>query len=177
MSVARFEGVERGPSVAPTKGSADDPTSPYPTVCASGRSGHRFVLLGGRHLRRTQPERKVLCDPQAALGRRSAHPRPRAAASRRRVRAVVLARERSFLCAPVCRHTRASSLLVSSQDAQTTRRFLEPLRRAILPELLGDPETVIVDSTLLEVLHPPQVCQSVGFPRGASWVRWGSFCV
>jgi len=56
------------------------------------------------------------------------------------------------------------------------RRFLEPLRRAILPELVGDPETVIVDSTLLEVLHPRQVPQSAGFD-GASWVRWGSFSV
>ncbi len=34
------------------------------------------------------------------------------------------------------------------------RRFLESLRRAVSPELVGDPETLIVDSTLLEVLHP-----------------------
>jgi Transposase DDE domain len=56
------------------------------------------------------------------------------------------------------------------------RRFLEPLRRSILPELVGDPETLVVDSTLLEVLHPRQVSQSAGF-EGASWVRWGSFAV
>ena len=56
------------------------------------------------------------------------------------------------------------------------RRFLEPLRRAILGELVGDPETLIVDSTLLEVLHPRQVSQSAGF-EGAGWVRWGSFAV
>jgi hypothetical protein len=56
------------------------------------------------------------------------------------------------------------------------RRFLEPLRRALLPELVGDPETIIVDSTLLEVLHPRQVPQSAGFD-GASWVRWGTFSV
>jgi hypothetical protein len=56
------------------------------------------------------------------------------------------------------------------------RRFLEPLRRAIVPELVGDPETLIVDSTLLSVLHPRQVGQSEGFD-GAAWVRWGSFCV
>ena len=56
------------------------------------------------------------------------------------------------------------------------RRFLEPLRRAILEELVGDPETLLVDSTLLEVLHPRQVGQSVGF-EGAAWVRWGSFSV
>src|SRR5918993_2092138 len=56
------------------------------------------------------------------------------------------------------------------------RRYLEPLRRAILGELVGDPETLIVDSTLLEVLHPRQVSQSAGF-EGAGWVRWGSFSV
>jgi len=56
------------------------------------------------------------------------------------------------------------------------RHFLEPLRRFVLAELVGDPETMIVDSTLLSVLHPRQVGQSVGFD-GAAWVRWGSFSV
>ena len=56
------------------------------------------------------------------------------------------------------------------------RGFLEPLRRVTLPELVGDPETLLVDSTLLAVLHPRQVAQSAGF-EGAAWVRWGSFCV
>ena len=56
------------------------------------------------------------------------------------------------------------------------RRFLEPLRRAILPELVGEPETLVVDSTLLSVLHPRRVPQSAGF-EGAAWVRWGSFAV
>jgi hypothetical protein len=56
------------------------------------------------------------------------------------------------------------------------RRFLEPLRRGIVSELVGEPETLLVDSTLLEVLHPRQVPQSAGFD-GAGWVRWGSFSV
>jgi hypothetical protein len=56
------------------------------------------------------------------------------------------------------------------------RRFLEPLRRQVLPELVGDPETLVVDSTLLEVLHPRQVSQSAGF-HGAAWVRWDSFAL
>ena len=50
------------------------------------------------------------------------------------------------------------------------RRFLEPLRRDVVSELVGDPETLIVDSTLLSVLHPRQVGQSAGF-GGAAWVR------
>jgi hypothetical protein len=40
------------------------------------------------------------------------------------------------------------------------RRFLEPLRRTVLAELVGEPESLIIDSTLLEVLHPPQVSHS-----------------
>jgi len=56
------------------------------------------------------------------------------------------------------------------------RRFLEPLRREVLSEMVGDPETLLVDSTLLSVLHPRQVPQGSGFPGGA-WVRWGSFSV
>jgi hypothetical protein len=56
------------------------------------------------------------------------------------------------------------------------RSFLEPLRRQILPEVVGEPETLVVDSTLLEVLHSRQVGQSAGF-AGAAWVRWGSFSV
>jgi hypothetical protein len=56
------------------------------------------------------------------------------------------------------------------------RRFLEPLRREILSEMVGESETLLVDSTLLSVLHPRQVPQGSGFP-GAAWVRWGSFSV
>jgi hypothetical protein len=55
-------------------------------------------------------------------------------------------------------------------------RYFEPLRRTILPELVGEPETLIVDSTLLSVLHSRQVSQSAGF-EGAAWVRWGTFSV
>jgi DDE family transposase len=56
------------------------------------------------------------------------------------------------------------------------RRFLEPLRKEVLYEMVGDPETLLVDSTLLSVLHPRQVSRSSGF-SGAAWVRWGSFSV
>ena len=60
------------------------------------------------------------------------------------------------------------------------RRFLEPLRREIVPEPVSDPETLIVDSTLLEVLHPRQVKQLAGWgslSEGAAWVKWGTFSV
>jgi hypothetical protein len=57
------------------------------------------------------------------------------------------------------------------------RRYFEPLRREILPELVGEPETMVIDSTLLSVLHPRQVSQSAAPLEGAAWVRWGSFAV
>ena len=60
------------------------------------------------------------------------------------------------------------------------RRYFEPLRKEIVPELVGEPETLIVDSTLLSVLHPREVPQSGGWgssSAGAAWVRWGSFSV
>jgi hypothetical protein len=48
------------------------------------------------------------------------------------------------------------------RQVRKLRRFLKPLRRADLPALVGDPETLIVDSALLSVLHPRQVKQSAG---------------
>jgi hypothetical protein len=60
------------------------------------------------------------------------------------------------------------------------RHHFEPLRKEILPELVGEPETLIVDSPLLSVLHPCEVAQSGGWgssSAGAGWVRWGSFSV
>src|SRR5919199_6782300 len=56
------------------------------------------------------------------------------------------------------------------------RRFLEPMRRAVLSDLVSTPETLLIDSTLLSVLHPRQLGQSAGFAE-AAWVRWGSFSV
>ena len=66
------------------------------------------------------------------------------------------------------------------QRVRKLRRFLELLRRGVVNELVGDPETLVVDSTLLSVLHPRQVGQSVGWGRsssGAAWARWCSFSV
>jgi hypothetical protein len=43
--------------------------------------------------------------------------------------------------------------------------------------LVGDPETLVIDSTLLAVLHPRQVKHSAAGLEGAHWVRWGSFAL
>jgi hypothetical protein len=64
-----------------------------------------------------------------------------------------------------------------NRRARKLRRFLEPLRRLVVPELAGDPETLIVDSTLLSVSHPRQVKRSAAGFEGAAWVRWGTFSV
>jgi hypothetical protein len=50
------------------------------------------------------------------------------------------------------------------------------LRRTVVAELVEEPETLLIDSTLLSVMHPREVSQSAGF-EGAAWVRWGSFSV
>jgi len=50
------------------------------------------------------------------------------------------------------------------------------LRRTVVAELVGEPETLLIDSTLLSVMHSREVSQSASF-EGAAWVRWGSFSV
>ena len=42
------------------------------------------------------------------------------------------------------------------------RRFLEPLRRGVLSEMVGDPETLLIDSTLLTVFHPSRSPRVLG---------------
>jgi hypothetical protein len=43
---------------------------------------------------------------------------------------------------------------------------MEPLRRQILTEMIGEPETLLVDSTLLSVLHPLlRFPRARGFPE------------
>jgi hypothetical protein len=56
------------------------------------------------------------------------------------------------------------------------RRFLGPPRREIVPDLMSNPETLLVDSTLLSVLHSRQVPQSAGFGE-AAWARWDTFSI
>ena len=170
--------VQRGPSDSPPQGATDGPPPPYPKAQPNGRRPHRPFL----------PHRR---DAYGALNPKAKSYEAIKRLSDSEVLTLALLQqlrdvesERSFLrdaerffshlfpgvvgFHPSSFHRRVRKL----------RRFLEPLRRTLLEELVGDPETLIVDSTLLGVLHAPhrQVSQSAGF-EGAAWVRWGSFAV
>ncbi len=170
--------VQRGPSEPSTKGTSDGPHPAYPLARPPGR-GSDCALISliettlTAHLNprgaRSYESIKRLADSEVI-----------ALALFQQLRGVES--ERSFLrdaqrffshlfpgvvgLHPSSFHRRVRKL----------RRFLEPLRREIVPELVGDPETLLIDSTLLAALHPRQVAQSAGFP-GAAWVRWGTFSV
>lgn len=172
--------VERGhPVDYPTKGAPDGPPAPYRRTRPRGRGPHRPLLPRRRHAygglinpdgARRYEGLKSLSDSevitlallQQLRGTESEHSFLRDAA-----------RFFSHLFPGVV------GLRPSSFDRRLRglRRFLEPLRRFLVPELVGDPETLIVDSTLLAVLHPRQVAQSAAGFEGAAWARWGSFSV
>jgi hypothetical protein len=65
----------------------------------------------------------------------------------------------------LCLHTCTDGAVRPYRSCQLSERvlYLEPLRRDVLYEMVGNPETLLVDSTLLSVLHPRQVSQGSGF--------------
>src|SRR5215210_8858133 len=132
----------------------DGPHQPYPTARPNGRGPQRPVVPHRRRLRSAQPKREALRIAQAALGLGGHNPRPLAAASGRGVRAFLLARCPEVLLAPVPWGGRASHPSSLHRRVRKLRHFLEPLRREIVSELVGDPETLLIDSTLLGALHP-----------------------
>jgi hypothetical protein len=62
--------------------------------------------------------------------------------------------EREVFLSPVPRGRGASSFLIPSASEEAQALRMEPLRRSLLSEMVGEPETLLVDSTLLSVLHP-----------------------
>src|SRR5215212_10552345 len=121
-------------------------------------------------LRSSQPPCPLLRIHKAPLGLGSHRPRPLPAAARRGKRTLFLARGPEVLLPLVPRGGGAAPFLVPSKGEEA-QAFLEPLRRDVLYEMVGNPETLLVDSTLLSVLHPRQVSQGSDF-SGAAWVRW-----
>src|SRR5215204_932890 len=163
MSVAWIERRKRAIVVSPRQGATDGPTQPYPTARPNGRGPQRPVLPHRRRLRPPQPQGEALRIYRAACRLGGHNPRPPAAAAGRGVRALLLARCPAVLLPPVPRGRGASHPSSLHRRVRRLRRFLEPLRREVVRELVGDPETLLV-------------AQSAGLP-GAGWVRWGSFSV
>jgi hypothetical protein len=161
--------------ISPHQGAKDGPIQPYPTARRDGRGPHRPLLLIddayrllNPHARRYESLKRLSDSEVIAL------------ALIQQLRGVES--ERSFLRDSERFFSHLFPGVVGLHPSsfhrrmRRLRRFLEPLRREVLSEMIGEPETLLVDSTLLAVLHPRQVPQSSGFPRGA-WVRWGSFSV
>jgi hypothetical protein len=115
-----------------------------------------LFLPRGRRLRSSQPPwRSQLRIPQAALRLGSHHPRTLPAVARHRERTLLLARRRERFFSQL--FPGVVGLHPSSFDRRVRklRRFLEPLRRELLSEMVsGTQKTLLVDSTLLSVLHP-----------------------
>src|SRR5918995_2728115 len=176
MCVAWLDELKSGSSVVPTKGAPDDPSTAYPRSRTPGRSDHHPLLRDRRRLPNPQPAGrslrflKKLSDSEVIT-----------LAIFQQLRGVESSRSFMREVARFFGHLfpKIVGLHPSSfhRRLRKLRRFLEPLTRAVVPELVGDTETMIVDSTLLEVLHPRQVMQSAAGFAGAAWVKWGSFAL
>jgi hypothetical protein len=164
--------VQRGPSEPSAKGTSDGPHSAYPSLA---RLEEALAVLF------------CLIDDAYAL----LNPRPRRYESIKRLsdsEIITLAlfqqlrgieSERSFLrdaqrffshLFPGVAGLHPSSF---NRRVKKLRCFLEPVRREILSEMIGEPETLLIDSTLLAVLHPRQVSQSAGSGEALRRVRPG----
>ena len=121
------------------------------------------VLPPRRRLRTPQPARRALRLAQAPLGLGGPDPRPVPAELRGVESEQSLLREAERFFAhlfPGVVGLWPSSL---NRRLRKLRRFLEPLRRAVVSELVGEPETLIVDSTLLSAASlAPAPGQAVG---------------
>jgi hypothetical protein len=107
-----------------------------------------------RRLRSSRPPRWTLRIHKAACRLGGAYAGTLAATEGRGERTLLLARHTEVLLSPVPRGGWAAPFLVASAGEEAQALRMEPLRREILSEMVGDPETLLVDSTLLSVLHP-----------------------
>ena len=159
MCVAWLDELKRGPSVVvPTKGAPDDP-SPTP-----GRSDHHLVLPDRRPLPNPQPAR-ISTRPSRGSRTRRSSPWRSSSNCGGGIRTLLLARGRPLLLPALPWGRRPPSLLVPPlrAQAQAIPRTPEARRRARVGG--RSLKTLIVDSTLLEVLHPRLVPKVGG-------VRW-----
>ena len=126
-----------------------------PTPRRDGRGSDRPFLPRGRCLRPSQPLwRSTLRIHKAACGLGSHRACALPAASRRGERTLVLARRREVLLSPVPGSGGAAPFLVPSAGEEAQALRMEVLRRDVLSEMVSEPETLLIDSALLSVLHP-----------------------
>src|SRR3954447_5326082 len=111
MSVAWFE-VKRRPSEVQSKGASDGQTRGYLASVPLGGGGYGPVLPGGRRLPQPQPQRRALRNPQEALRFGGDDFGPLPATAGRGERALVPARSRPLLLAPIPRYSWARPFLV-----------------------------------------------------------------
>src|SRR5215211_5410878 len=113
MGVARFAEIKRGPSgLPPTKGAPDGPRAPYPTLRPNGRGAHHPLLPHRRRIPPPQPPRPMLRVHKEALGLGGHRAGPLRAVAGHRERALVPARCRAVLLAPVPGSRGAAPFLV-----------------------------------------------------------------
>src|SRR5215210_101924 len=93
--------VQRRPSESPAKGTSDGPPQHYPTRGVPGKGRDGALLPHRRRLRPPQPAREHVWLAQAALGLGGTDARPPAAVAGRGERAVLPARCREVLRAPL----------------------------------------------------------------------------
>ncbi len=137
-------GVERGPSDSPPQGATHGPTPAYSVAHLPGRGSDHALLPHRRCLRSAQPTRQTL---RISLKQLS-DPEVIALALLQQLRGVES--ERSFLREAQRLFSHLFPGVVGllhpssfNRRVRKLRRFLEPLRREILPELVGEPETLI----------------------------------
>jgi hypothetical protein len=154
MCVAWLIEIERRPSEVHSQGASDGPTPPYPKARPNGRSAYHPISAWWT------------TSMPGSIPR--ANDTPPSSASRI-LRSITLAlfqqlrgteSQRSFLRDAERFFSHLFPGVVGLSPSSFHRRlhklgrYLEPLRREVLAELTGEPETLIVDSTLLSVLHP-----------------------
>ena len=136
---------------SPREGAKDGPRQPYPTPRLHRRGSHGALLP---HRRRLRPSHNPHGARRYESIKRLADSEVIALALFQQLRGVES--ERSFLgdaeeilLAPVPRSRGALHPSSFHRRVRKLRPFLEPVRREVLSEMVGDPQTLLVDSTLL----------------------------
>ena len=126
MCVAWLAEIKRGPSgLPPTKRAPDGPPAPYPTLRPNGR-GSSLCSAHRRRIPPPQSPRPMLRVHKEALGLGGHRAGPLRAVAGRPKRALVLARRREVLRAPVPGIRGALHPFLAAPKGEETKALLEP---------------------------------------------------